>query len=163
MCKWESCLKPSRQEGESFSSRVFGGLYVPPVNRVSSSAAARHRRCGKAWPRLRGGASQQLLQEGTGRGWQGVGRGRRKEKPLTLDLFHVLPNIKLFSPRSCCTAGPVAASEPKSDLSSRHRRQGAMARYYQGLCSSLLPQLPWKKGKPSPASISHVTLRACGD
>lgn len=27
-----------------------------------------------------------------------MGRGRRKEKPLTLDLFHVLPNIKLFAP-----------------------------------------------------------------
>lgn len=33
-----------------------------------------------------------------GSGWLGMGRGSRKEKPLTLDLFHILPNIKLFSP-----------------------------------------------------------------
>lgn len=31
-----------------------------------------------------------------GSGWLGMGRGRRTEKPLALDLFHVLPNIKLF-------------------------------------------------------------------
>lgn len=34
-------------------------------------------------------------------------RGRRKEKPLPLDLFCVLPNIKLSHPQSCCTAGPA--------------------------------------------------------
>lgn len=34
-------------------------------------------------------------------------RGRRKEKPLPLDLFCVLPNIKLSHPQSRCTAGPV--------------------------------------------------------
>lgn len=139
LCKWKSCLKPSRQEEESFKSRVFGGHLL---TESSSSAAARHRHCGKAWLRLWGGASQQLLLEGTGCRWQGMGRGRRNEKPLTLDLFHVLPNIKLFSPQSRCTTGPVAASEPKSALSSQPRLQGAMAKYHQGLCSSLLPQLP---------------------
>lgn len=45
-----------------------------------------------------------------GSGWEEAGE---RIKPLTPDLFHVLPNIKLFSPRSHCTEGPVAASEPK--------------------------------------------------
>lgn len=31
-------------------------------------------------------------------GCLGMGRGSRKTKPLTLDLFHILPNVKLFSP-----------------------------------------------------------------
>lgn len=39
--------------------------------------------------------------------------GRMQEKGKTSHLFHVLPNIKLFSPRSRCTTGPVTASEPK--------------------------------------------------
>lgn len=28
LCKWKSCLKPSKQEEESFSSHVLGGLHV---------------------------------------------------------------------------------------------------------------------------------------
>lgn len=141
MCKWKSCLKPSRQEEESFSSRVFGGLYVSPVNRVSSSAAARH------WCCRRKGLAEALgrCQPAVSHSWRTLaGDGKRQEKGKTSHArpFPCLPNIKLFSPRSRCTTGPVAASEPKSDLSSRHRLQGAMARYHQGLCSSLLPQLP---------------------
>lgn len=135
MCKWKSCLKPSRQEEESCSSHVFGGLYVSPANRVSSWAAARKglaEALGRCQPAVAPGGH-----------WQWMGRGRRKEKPLTPDLFHILPNIKLFSPQSCCTVGPVAASEPKKCFyppSTGCEEQ--WQRYHQGLCSSLLLQLP---------------------
>lgn len=139
LCKWKSCLKPSRQEEESFSSRVFGGHLL---TESSSSAAARHRHCGKAWLRLWGGASHQLLLEGTGCRWQGMGRGRRNEKPLTLDLFRVLPNIKIFSPRSRCTTGPVAASEPKSALSSQHSYKEQWQSTTRGSAPASFPSSP---------------------
>lgn len=71
---------------------------MSPVYRVNTSAAARHWLCSKDWLRLWRDAEQQLLSEGT---WQWVardGKRQQKEKPLTLGIFHVLPNIKLFSP-----------------------------------------------------------------
>lgn len=84
MCKWESCLKRSRQEEESFSSQFFGGLFVSVVNRASAPALAPETpSTGCSW-RARGS------------GWLGKEEAVERKSVSHQTFFPIFAHMKLF-------------------------------------------------------------------
>lgn len=152
MCKWESCLKRSRQEEESFSSQFFGGLFVSVVNSQCPSTGS-------------GDAGHRVLLEGTCQRVAGEGGGSGKEKRLAPDLFpHIFSHEALSLP-SHHVALPLF--EPNGELSAQQGLRGATARCHQGLCSkvSFLSSPEKGGGNPSPRIllVSCLTPRSHRD
>lgn len=107
-------------------------------------------------------------QRARGSGWLGMGRGSRKEKPLTLDLFHVLPNIKLFSPCSHHTALQVLSLPLSQNVYYLPGKgyEEQLQDTTKGSAPKSPSSVPLKKGESlslSPADISRLGLRGCGD